>query len=57
MTTPTRWGVATLALLGVAWVDSRFGHGAALAVLVGLLVLVAVYGGHGRYGGSPPDEP
>jgi len=55
VTTPTRWGLATLALLAVAWVDARFGHGAGLAVLVGLLVLVAVFGGHGRPG-APRDD-
>lgn len=53
MTTPTRWGVATLALLAVAWIDVRFGHWLALGVMFGLLVIVAVFGGHGRAGGSP----
>lgn len=57
MTTPTRWGLATMALLGVAWVDTRFGHGPALAVLVGLLVVVAVFGGHGRPGSPPRGAP
>jgi len=52
MTAPTRWGIATLAFLAVAWLDLRFGHATALAVLVGLLIVVAVFGGHGRAGGS-----
>lgn len=47
-TTATRWLGATLGLAAVVWVDSRFGHAAASAVLVAALVAVAIWGGHGR---------
>lgn len=42
-----RWLIATLAFLAVGWLDWRFGHAVALGTLLALLVLVAVFGGHG----------
>jgi len=47
-TTVTRWLGATLGLAAVVWVDGRFGHLAAVALLMLLMVAVAVWGGHGR---------
>lgn len=44
----TRWLGATLALVALAVVDQRFGHVAASAALMLLLVAVAIWGGHGR---------
>jgi hypothetical protein len=44
----TRWLGATLGLVLVVWIDGRFGHLAALVLLMILLVAVAIWGGHGR---------
>ena len=44
----TRWLGATLLLVAVVWVDGRWGHAAASAVLVAALIAVALWGGHGR---------
>ncbi len=47
-TTFQRWTIATLALLGILWLDLRFGHAIALSTMLGLMLVVAVYGGSGR---------
>lgn len=52
MTMLTRWGLASLGFLAVLWLDIRFGHATALAVLLVLLVIIALFGGHGRRAGS-----
>jgi CHASE2 domain-containing sensor protein len=43
-----RWIIATLAFLGVGWLNFRYGHTVALVTMVAVLLFIAVFGGHGR---------
>ena len=56
--TYTRWILATLWLAVLVAVYQRFGHIEALAVLLISMVLVAIFGGHGRVRGQSqgPDQ-
>ena len=51
-----RWVIATVAFLAIGWLGFRYGHLTALATLLLLIVLVAVFGGHGPRGRSGPDD-
>ncbi len=42
-----RWIIATLAFLAIGWLDHAYGHGVALVTMLVLLLMVAVFGGHG----------
>jgi CHASE2 domain-containing sensor protein len=43
-----RWIIATLAFVGVGWLSFRYGHTVALVTMLGVLLFIAVFGGHGR---------
>lgn len=47
MTTATRWSIATLVFLAIGWADVVHGHRWGLALLVGALLVVYFFGGHG----------
>lgn len=49
--TLTRWGLATLLFLGLGWVDVRYGHAQALALLLAFLLLVYFFGGRSSRSG------
>jgi len=49
-TTLTRWIGSTLAFVGVGLVNMRFGHWAALATMLALLLVVYFLGGSGSSG-------
>lgn len=42
-----RWIIATLAFLGVGWLNYRYGHTVALVTMLAVLLFIAVFGGHG----------
>jgi hypothetical protein len=46
--TVVRWTVATAVFLAIGWAMQRYGLNAARLALLALLILVYVYGGHGR---------
>lgn len=60
-TSLTRWTLATLGFLAIGWIELATGrHGCALATLVAVLVLIAVFGGsrqRDRAAHPPPEEP
>ena len=53
-----RWLIATLAFLGIGWLDLRYGHVAALVTMLVALAFIAMFGGHGRRDGpvEPPGD-
>jgi hypothetical protein len=51
-----RWIIASLAFLAIGWLDLRYGHTVALGVLIALLLVVAVFGGHCRRPGRGGDN-
>lgn len=61
--TVVRWSVATAVFLAIGWAMRAYGLNAARLALLALLVLVYVYGGHGRQaeagagGQAPADIP
>jgi hypothetical protein len=47
-TTWVRWTVATAVFLAIGWTMQRYGLNAARLALLALLILVYIFGGHGR---------
>lgn len=47
-----RWVIATLWLVALVFIYQRVGHLEALIALLVTMVIIAIYGGHGRPGPS-----
>lgn len=49
VTNLTRWSIATLVFVGLAYLDIKTGnHLGVLLLMLSILILISVFGGHGR---------